>query len=176
VVRSGIAAAAAGFLAACAACAALTGCSSSHHSPATSSTSPSSGTQTVVATSADERAIVAVYTSFIEPGVPISTKVGMVQDGTAFQPAMESLSQSDFAKIVTVTVSKVTLNSPDKATVIFSLQLTGQGTVVPNATGYAIRDHGTWKIAGATLCQLLQANDPKLPAPCSDPAATALPN
>lgn len=173
-MKSGIATAvAAGFLAGCAV---LAGCGSSHHTAATSPASTPPGTQTVTATSADERAIVAVYTSFIEPGVPISKKVGMVQDGAAFQPAMESLSQSDFAKIVTVTVSKVTIDSANKATVIFSLQLTGQGTVVPNATGYAIRDHGTWKIAGATLCQLLQANDPKLPAPCSDPAATALPS
>ena len=156
-------------------CLAVTACGSSHH-PARTSTGAGGSSTSSAPMTADQQAIVTVYTSFIQPGVPIEQKVNMVQDGTAFQPAMETLSQSDLAKNVTVSVSKVTLDSPDRATVIFSLQLTGQGTVVPNATGYAIRDHGTWKVAGTTLCTLLQANDPKLPAPCSDPAATTLPN
>src|SRR5690348_7804344 len=109
-------------------CLAVTACGSSHH-PARTTTSAAASS--LAPMTADQRAIVAVYTSFIQPGVPIERKVNMVQDGAAFQPAMEALSQSDLAKNVTVTVSKVTLVSANRATVIFSLQLTGQGTVVP---------------------------------------------
>jgi hypothetical protein len=160
---------------------ALTGCSSSTHPAPAASTGASvastaaSTVNTSQASSSDVAAITSVYTRFIEPGTPIADKVGMVQDGPAFEAAMQALSSSDFAKQVSITVSKVTLDSPNKATVTYSI-LIQNSPVLPNTTGFAVREDGTWKVAGATLCGLLQVNNPKLPPACSAPAATSLPS
>jgi hypothetical protein len=162
--------------------AALAGCGSSHHANAAHSTAPTltapSGAVAATGTPAPAdvaAAVTRVYTQFVEPGVPIDQKVAMVQDGAAFEPSMQALSTSDFAKEVTVTVSAVRLVNPNLASVTYSI-LIQNSPVLPNASGYAINDGGTWKVAGETLCQLLQANDPTLPAPCSQAVATALPN
>jgi hypothetical protein len=151
---------------------ALAGCSSTkHHGPGAAPTTSSGGS---AAPAADTAAITNLYTHFVTPGLPIDQRVTMVQDGEAFRDSMIALSGSDFAKTVSISVSKVVLNSPNLATVTYSILISGS-PVLPNATGNAVKTNGSWQVAGATLCGLLQAYNPKLPPACSQPAATSLP-
>ena len=63
-------------------------------------------------------------------------------------------------------MSTVSFTSPTTATVTYSLSF--QGTVVePNATGKAVLQDGTWKVADTTLCGLVAlTGNTKLPG-CS---------
>ena len=149
----------------------LAGCSSTkHHSP----TPPGTSSIGSAAPAADTAAITNLYTHFVTPGLPIEQRVTMVQDGAAFRDSMVALSGSDFAKTVSISVTKVVLDSPNLATVTYSILVSGS-PVLPNTTGYAVRTDNNWQVAGATLCGLLQAYNPKLPPACSQPAATSLP-
>jgi hypothetical protein len=56
---------------------------------------------------------------------------------------------------------------------MFTLLLDGK-PALPNQTGYAVREDGKWKVAGATFCGLLAAQGAPPPV-CTTASATALP-
>ncbi|MCW2523792.1 MAG: hypothetical protein JWO63_2127, partial [Frankiales bacterium] len=144
-------------------------------SPTTSAASgPSSATADNPTDSAAEQAIRTAYTSFLNPASSVDKSVSLLQDGEAFRSTLESATTESLAKSGSVTVSKVVLNSPDKATVTYSILL-GGSPVIANTTGFAVREDGVWKVSGATFCSLLTLQGP-LPAACSLPAATSTPS
>lgn len=152
-------------------------CSSSKKSTSSSSTTTASSPATTSAGSgsaADTAAITNAYVKLFAPDTPLDTSVGLLQDGAAFRSTLQSEGTTSYAKEASVKVSKVTVTSAQRATVIFSVLL-NNSPVLPNQTGYAVKENGTWKVAGVTFCGLLTAQG-NPPAACKQPAATTLPN
>ncbi|HEV7194241.1 MAG TPA: hypothetical protein VGN35_13660 [Jatrophihabitantaceae bacterium] len=162
-------------IAAVAAISLVAGCSSSKstssgssHSSGSTSAGPATGSP------ADTAAITDAYTKLFAISTPMDTSVGLIQDGEAFRPTLVAQSKTSFAKTASATVAKVTVTSSNRATVIFTILL-NKSPVLPNQTGYAVRENGTWKVAGITFCGLLAAQGTPPPV-CAQPAATSLPN
>lgn len=157
----------------------LAACSSSKKSgssTSTTSSAPGGGSSAPggAGSAADTAAITNAYVKLFAPDTPLDTSVGLLQDGADFRSTLEAEGKTSYAKEASVKVSKVTVTSANRATVIFSVLL-NNSPILPNETGYAVRENGTWKVAGATFCGLLtaQGNPPKA---CATPAATTLPN
>jgi hypothetical protein len=155
--------------------AAIAGCSSSKAksgSPATK-TSTSSSTSGATASSADVAAITSAYTRFFNPKTSLAESMSLLQDGAAFKAALEQQATTAQAKTASATVSKVNLQSPNTAVVTFTILISGS-PVLKDTPGYAVREGGTWKVAGQTFCGLLVLNGGAPPA-CDTAAATSLP-
>jgi predicted cobalt transporter CbtA len=127
-----------------------------------------------VGSAADVAAIKSAYIAFFDPNTDLQKSLSLLQDGADFKDSVVSQGNSSYAKQASVTVSKVVVNSADKATVIFSVLL-NKSPILANQTGYSVRQGGVWKVAGVTFCGLLAAQGTPPPA-CSKPAATALPS
>jgi hypothetical protein len=155
---------------------ACAGCTSSENKPSSRS-GASTPTGTDVASGVDNGAaaeVTSAYVRFFDPTVANALRLDLIQDGAAFSQAIAKQSQTDFAKAASMHVTRVSVNSADKATVIFTVLLDG-APVLPNQTGYAVHEAGKWKVAGVTFCALLAAAGP-LPPVCRSPAATSLPS
>ena len=156
--------------------AATAGCTSSKDSPKPGSTSTTPvGTDAASGVSEDAATeITTSYLRFFDPTLAQAERLPLIQGGAAFSQAMSLQEKSEFAKAASVKVTKVTVNSARKATVIFTLLLDGSPTL-PNQTGYAVREGGTWKVAGATFCRVL-ATQGAPPPVCTTASATSLPS
>lgn len=153
----------------------LAACSSSKKTPAatrTSSSPPSSASGT--GSAADIAAIKTAYTELFAEKTPLDTSVADLQDGEAFRSTLVSQGKSSLAAQASATVSKVVVTSPNRASVTFSILINGS-PILPNQSGYAVRENGKWKVAGTTFCGLLTAEG-NPPAACKLAAATALPS
>lgn len=165
----------------------LAGCSSS--TKATPSTAASTASSRAAGTtgaatatsgassigdSADVAAVRNAYAVFFDPKTTLQTSMNLLQDGAAFQQTLIQQGNSADAKSASVSVTRVVITSSTRATVTFTVLLNGS-PVLPNQTGYSVREGGTWKVAGATFCGLLAAQGTP-PAVCAQPAATALPS
>lgn len=149
---------------------ATAGCSSSasSNSSTTSSSSPSaspsspsatpSGSSATSGSSGAESAVAAhiatVWSEFFDGATPASRKAQLLQNGQTFAPVISALGASPIAKSTKATVSKVTVDSADKATVTYSITLGGQ-PALSNQTGTAVNVGGQWLVGDASFCQLL---------------------
>jgi hypothetical protein len=142
-------------------------------SAATRSSASSSGAGGTL--TGDAATIRDVYLRFLDLKVPVEQKVGLIQDGTEFLPAMQAEAKNPQAATVSLQVSDVKVSSAKLADVTYTILVSGS-PLLPNQHGYAVKEDGTWKIAGVTFCGLLAAQSPTaIPPVCSKPAATSLP-
>jgi hypothetical protein len=154
--------------------AATSGCTSSKGNPSRSGPPAPTGTDVasgVGAAAATE--VTTAYLRFFDPSVAEAQKLQLIQDGAAFSQAISVQFRSEFARAVSVRVTKVNVNSANRATVIFTLLLDGKASR-PNQTGYAVHEDGRWKVAGATFCDVLSTQGAPPPV-CTSPSATTLP-
>jgi hypothetical protein len=135
---------------------------------ATSSSPAASG-----GSAADITAITNAYVTFFDDKTPLDQSEAVLQDGVAFKDTLVAQGQSQFAAQASATVSKVVVTSPSKASVTFTILLSGS-PVLKDQQGYAVREGGVWKVAGVTFCGLLQVEGNPPPA-CKTAAATSLP-
>lgn len=149
------------------------GCSSSKKAPAAANSS-SAPAGAASGSAADVAAIKNAYISLFAPTTPLDTSVTLLQDGSEFRQTLDSESKTTYAKEASVSVSKVSVTSANRATVTFSVLL-NKSPILPNQSGYAIREGGHWKVAGATFCALLTAQG-NAPAACKKAVATTLPS
>ena len=174
-----------------AACACLSACSSgggtasssaarNSSTAATESGSPSSAAATVATTGAGtpadamaKAAITKAYQDFFDYQSTAAQSEDALQDGTRFATVLAQQGQQSYAQKSAATVSAASLLSPDTARVTFTVTVGGQ-PLLPDATGYAVRIGGDWKVAATTFCGLLKLQGDKVDA-CNDPAVTALP-
>jgi hypothetical protein len=156
-----------------AACSSSGSSSSSSTPPATSApatTPPSSASTSPPATSSGSAVaqITANWIAFFNPKTPMAKRVSLLQNGSAFAPAIRSSASFPGASSASATVKKVTVTSATQATVIYSILLLG--TPVPgltNTKGVAVLQNGTWKVGAASFCVLLTLeNGGKPPAVC----------
>jgi hypothetical protein len=157
----------------------IAGCSSADSEPPRSSPSTTAATPITQAPAsttngATVTAIKTAYIKFFNPATTVNESVTLLQNGPAFRGTLERQAKTSFAKTTTATVSTVTLNSPNKATVVYSILLSGTPVLV-NTTGSAVHESGGWKVAGATFCGLLAAQGPPPPV-CAQATATLAPN
>ncbi|MEZ0115668.1 hypothetical protein ABH920_009709 [Catenulispora sp. EB89] len=128
-------------------------------SPSPSSSASSSPTGTASSAGpADAAAATAQikqnWETFFDPKTTIPNKEKYLENGTVLAPLLQGFAADPRVGQVSAAVTNVAFTSATTATVTYALSL--QGTVVePNATGKAVLQDGTWKVADATLCGLV---------------------
>jgi Flp pilus assembly protein TadD len=166
---------------------ALSACTSGTSKPKASGTSPTTAAPVSTASStatapshdsgnpADIAAIRRAYQQFLDPKIPVAQKTALIQDGPAFLATMQQLSKNPAAATISIQIATVTVTSPNRATVVFTLLVAGS-PLLAGQKGYAVRENGRWQVAGETFCGLVAAQGPaNVPKTCSSPAATSLP-
>ncbi|WP_194915580.1 hypothetical protein [Catenulispora rubra] len=127
--------------------------SSPSSSPSTSptGTASSAGPADVAAATAQ---IKQNWQTFFDPKTTIPNKEKYLENGTVLAPLLQGFAADPRVSQVSAAVTNVAFTSATTATVTYALSL--QGTVVePNATGKAVLQDGTWKVADSTLCGLV---------------------
>ncbi len=160
---------------------AVTACSSSGSAkPAASaskSAAPSSAAPSSAAPSASGGSSAAVaqiktnWEAFFNPKTPVSKRVSLLQNGSAFASIIQSQASSPLASSATSSVTAVTVESPARATVTYSI-LVGGTPELKNQPGVAVYQSGTWKVGEQSFCALLTLeNSGKAPTVCANAAS-----
>jgi hypothetical protein len=161
---------------------AVTACSSSGSakpaaSASKSSAAPSSAAPSSAAPSASGGSSAAVaqiktnWEAFFNPKTPVSKRVSLLQNGSAFASIIQSQASSPLASSATSSVTAVTVESPAKANVTYSI-LVGGTPELKNQPGVAVYQSGTWKVGDQGFCALLTLeNSGKAPTACASAAS-----
>jgi hypothetical protein len=118
-------------------------------------------------------AVTAAYNTFFDPKSTDAQVTNSVQNGDALTGAVGNVDMSQYQGHSGVKVTKVVMQSPNVAKVTFDVSLDGQ-VILPNASGYAVKVGGDWKLAATTFCQLLTIEGTSTPL-CKDPKETSFP-
>jgi hypothetical protein len=153
-------------------------------SGSSSSSTPSSSTSSTPATSAPSSAspsaagsggsavaeITSNWTAFFDPKTPVAKRVSLLQNGQMFASIIQAQAGSSLASSASAKVTKVTVTSPTQAKVTYSILVAGT-PALPNVSGVAVLQGGTWKVGDASFCSLLTLeNSGKAPAVCKTAA------
>jgi hypothetical protein len=104
--------------------------------------------------SSDSDQVKAAYEKFFSSKAPASDRIAVLQNGSQFQSVFNSFAKNPLASNTSATVSSVTLDGPNKATVVYVVKIAG--SALPKQTGSAVRQNGTWKVSDASLCKLIK--------------------
>ncbi len=146
--------------------------SASKSAAAPSSAAPSSAAPSAGAgSSAAVAQIKTNWEAFFNPKTPVSTRVSLLQNGSAFASIIQSQASSPLASSATSSVTAVTVESPAKANVTYSI-LVGGTPALKNQPGVAVYQSGTWKVGDQSFCALLTLeNSGKAPTACASAAS-----
>jgi hypothetical protein len=97
--------------------------------------------------------IKSAYTKFFAGKTPLDQRVALLQNGSQFKSVIQQFAGNPLAKNVSVTVSSITLQGANKAKVDYVVRFGGSS--LPQQTGTAVRQNGTWKVGFASLCRLV---------------------
>jgi hypothetical protein len=113
-------------------------------------------------TSDDKAQITSAYEKFFSGKTSVPDRVAVLQNGAKFKGLVTSFASNPLAKNVSAKVSSVTLQGANNAKVVYVVSFAG--TSLPQQTGSAVRENGTWKVADASLCKLvaLQGSTPSI--------------
>jgi hypothetical protein len=103
--------------------------------------------------SSDTDQIKNAYTTFFSSKSSVADRVAVLQDGSRFKSVIQSFASNPLAARTSVKVSSVTLQGADKAKVVYTVSIAG--SALPEQTGSALRENGTWKVGYASLCKLV---------------------
>jgi predicted small lipoprotein YifL len=147
--------------------------SSSTPSPSASTTPaapPSSSSPSTTAPGNAVAEITANWTTFFNGKTPLSKRVRVLQNGSAFAPEIRISAAYPGASSAGAKVTHVTVTSPTQASVTYDILLLGT-PVLSNQKGIAVLQGGTWKVGDASFCSLLTLeNSGKTPAVCKSVA------
>ena len=138
----------------------VTGCSDDEgSSDATTTTAASASEETTAAQAAagDEatnKEISDAFVNFFNGQNPPQQRAALVENGATFAPMLEGMKANPRASGTSATVTGVKTVDANNADVTWTLNLNG-APVMPDQTGQAINDGGTWKVSAATFCALL---------------------
>ena len=79
----------------------------------------------------------------------------LLQNGSKFASVINAQAGSSIATGAAAKVTAVVVNSPTSATVSYDILLNGT-TALPNQTGTAVFQDGSWKVGDVSFCQLLK--------------------
>lgn len=116
--------------------------------PASSSSAPASS-------SAAASAIAANWTAFFDAKTPVAKRISLLEDGQDFATIIKSQAGGGLAAAASAKVTKVTVTSPSQATVGYNILVAGQ-SALPNQSGTAVLQGGTWKVGLSSFCSLLK--------------------
>jgi hypothetical protein len=100
-----------------------------------------------------EAQIKSAYVEFFSSKTSLSDRVALLQNGPKFKTVVRSFASNPLAKNVSATVSSVTLQGANNAKVVYVVKFAGSS--LPEQTGTAVRQNGTWKVGSASLCKLI---------------------
>jgi hypothetical protein len=103
---------------------------------------------------AAERQITRNWQKFFDPATSTKDKQAVLENGDRMGPVLQAFSGDQRGGQVQAEVTKVEFTSPARATVTYTLMLQG-ATALPNASGTAVEQNGTWKVSVNTLCALV---------------------
>ena len=118
------------------------------------STSAPAGSASAAASGSAAATITANWEKFFNAKTPVAQRVALLQNGSAFQSVISAQAGSGLASTASAKVTKVTVTSSSQATVKYSILISGT-TALPNQTGVAVLQGGTWKVGLASFCGLL---------------------
>ena len=169
-----------------AAVAAVTACSSSGSakpggsastSAAPTTAAPTTAAPTTASPSPGGAASAAVtqiktnWVTFFNPKTPVTQRVNLLQNGSAFASIIKAQAGSPLASSATSTVSAVTVESSSHANVTYSI-LVGGSPALKNQPGVAVFQDGIWKVGDQSFCALLTLeNSGKAPSACASAAS-----
>ncbi|MFD4630365.1 hypothetical protein ACFVYR_22315 [Streptomyces sp. NPDC058284] len=113
---------------------------------------------------AAEDEIRANWEKFFDPEVSMKDKEAVLENGAAMRPVLKSFSGDKRGGQVAAKVGKVEFGSATEAEVTYALTLKG-ATALPDASGTAVDEDGTWKVSVKTLCALVKLSGNASPAP-----------
>jgi hypothetical protein len=113
---------------------------------------------------AAEREIRRNWTKFFDPKTPTKDKQAVLENGDRMGPVLRAFSGDKRGGQVQAEVTKVEFTEATGANVTYTLLLNG-ATALPNASGTAVRQGGTWKVSVSTLCALVQLSGNASQAP-----------
>jgi hypothetical protein len=92
---------------------------------------------------------------FFDPASTPKEKQAVLEDGDTMGPVLRSFGGDARGGQVRAEVTDVRFTGAERATVSYALLLKG-ATALPDATGTAVEQDGTWKMTVATLCALVE--------------------
>ncbi|WP_370256240.1 hypothetical protein [Streptomyces sp. V4I8] len=104
------------------------------------------------------------WQKFFDPATSTEEKQAVLENGDRMGPVLQAFSGDERGGQVQAKVSKVEFTSPTEANVTYDLTLKG-ATALPNASGSAVEQDGTWKVSVKTLCALVQLSGNGSPIP-----------
>lgn len=104
------------------------------------------------------------WQKFFDPATSMEDKQTVLENGDRMAPVLEAFSGDERGGQVQAKVTKVEFTSPTEANVTYDLTLKG-ATALPNASGTAVEEDGTWKVSAKTLCALVQLSGNGSPIP-----------
>ncbi|MER5902417.1 hypothetical protein ABT150_20345 [Streptomyces mirabilis] len=107
------------------------------------------------------------WEKFFSPSVPVKDKLNYLENGDRMTAVVQGFSGDKRGQQVAAQVQKVVFTAPAAAEVTYALTLKG-ATALPNASGTAVYENGTWKVSDNTLCALvaLSGDGSATPAGC----------
>jgi hypothetical protein len=141
--------------------------SSAASSPAAPASSPASSSSGAAASGNAKAQITANWEAFFNGKTSAAKKISLLQNGQKFATVINAQAGSGLASSAGAKVTAVVVNSATKATVSYDITLSG-ATALPNQTGTAVYEGGTWKVGDVSFCQLLKLeNAGSSPSVCS---------
>jgi hypothetical protein len=130
----------------------------------TTSTSASEGPATGEPddVAAAEKEVTTNWETFFSADSDMDERADLLEDGDTLQPLMEAFAGDERQQQVRAVVNEVEFTSPEEATVRYALLLE-KATAVPTASGVAVLEDGTWKVAKKTLCGLIELSGSPAP-------------
>ncbi|MFJ5999989.1 hypothetical protein [Streptomyces sp. NPDC092370] len=101
---------------------------------------------------------------FFDPKTSTEEKQAVLQNGDRMGPVLRAFSGDERGGQVQAKVTKVEFTSATEADVTYTLTLRG-ATALPDASGSAVEQDGTWKVSAKTLCALVQLSGNASPVP-----------
>ncbi|MFE1291854.1 hypothetical protein [Streptomyces sp. NPDC058751] len=95
------------------------------------------------------------WEKFFDPAVSAEEKQAVLENGEQMAPVLQGFNGDQRGQQVKANVQKIEFTSPTEANVTYTLLLQG-ATALPNASGTAVEQNGTWKVSTKTLCALVQ--------------------
>lgn len=152
--------------------AACSSSSSSASAPASSSSAPASSAAasspagSATTSNAAVAAITTDWEAFFSGKTSAAKKIALLQNGSKYAAIIKAQAGSSLASGAGAKVTKVVLNTPTSATVSYNITLNGT-TALPNQTGTAVNENGTWKVGDVSFCALLKLeNSGSTPSVC----------
>lgn len=113
---------------------------------------------------AAEKEIRQNWVKFFDPAVSLKDKQAVLENGDKLGLLLQAFSGDQRGGQVEAKVEKVEFTSPTAASVNYALLLEG-ATALPDASGTAVEQDGTWKVSLNTLCALVGLSGDATAAP-----------